>query len=194
MNWKSISQMRVACQIWEFILRAYEKWGEDFLCHLTGAFAIALWDDREQRLLLARSPLGERSLCYHNSEASFAFASMPKGLFALPGVNREIDLDYLADYLVAVPKDSGSTFYSGIHRLPAGHCLTIRRDGTKLRRYWQPDTGRELRLPSDEDYVDAFNELFQRVIADHMRSATPVGVMMSGGLDSHPWLQLPPGC
>lgn len=167
-----------------FIERAYDKWGEGCTGHLIGSYTFALWNRREQRLLLVRSPMGERPLYYHSNAQHFAFSTMPKGLFALPFIPREIDLEQIADYLVVAPSEPGRTFFRGVRQLPAGHLLVVSRDGTTLRRHWQPDLKRELRLPDDNDYVEAFNELFERVIADHLRSATPVGVMMSGGLDS----------
>ncbi len=167
-----------------FIMRAYEKWGEDCFNRLIGDYAIALWDAGEQRLLLARSPVGGRPLFYHVAPNSFVFATMPQGLFALPFIPRELDLEFVADYLTLAPKASGRSFFLGIRRLHAGQLLAIKRDGCKLSKFWQPDLQREIRYARDDDYVDAFNALFERVVADHLRSKTPIGVMMSGGLDS----------
>ena len=167
-----------------FILAAYEKWGEDCACYLIGVFAFALWNARKRQLLLARSPMGERSLYYHCNSRSFVFATRPKGLFALNFVPRELDRERIADFLVSAPSEPSKTFYRDIHRLAAGHCLVVQSDGVRIRQYWHLNLKHELRLPNDDDYVDAFNELFERVISDNLRSLSPVGVMMSGGLDS----------
>lgn len=167
-----------------FILRAYERWGEDCVCHLVGAFVFALWDAYTQSLLIARSPMGERVLFYHHTPQTFAFATMPRGLLALPFVSRELNEEQLADFLVSHNRDIYATFYRSISRLPPGQLLTVGHGEVKVRRYWQLDLNREIRFPRDSDYVEAFNELFERVVSDHLRSRTPVGVFMSGGLDS----------
>lgn len=167
-----------------FIMMAYEKWGLDCPLHLAGPFAFALWDGREQQLILARSPRGERPLYYHASGQTVSFATFPKGLFALSHINRAINREYVADYLVLAPPDLGSTFYQDINRLPAGSRLIVTSSGTTLSRYWQPDVNKELHLSSDEEYVEAFNTLFDRVVSDHLRCSSNAGVMMSGGYDS----------
>jgi asparagine synthase (glutamine-hydrolysing) len=167
-----------------FILRCYRKWGLECCRHLVGDFVFALCDSREGHVLIARSPMSTRSLFYHAAPGTFAFASAPKGLFALPWIPREIDRQYLADYLVRVPQEPGRCFFAGLGELQSGHTILVRRKGFTLRQYWQPDLFRETRFPRDSEYVEAFNTLFDRVIADHLRSLTPVGVMMSGGLDS----------
>lgn len=167
-----------------FILHAYQRWGEDCALYLAGAFAFALWDIRKQQLLLVRSQMGERPLYYHAHEQTVAFASLPKGLFALSHIQRKINHEFLADYLTLAFPTQGSSFYQGVHRLPAGCRLVVNAYGTTQTRYWHPDDIRELHLSRDEEYVEAFTEVFERVIADHLRSTTNVGVMMSGGYDS----------
>lgn len=167
-----------------YILCAYEKWDEDFARHLIGSFTFALWDAREQRLVLAKSAIGGPSLFYHSTSQTFAFATMPKGLFALPFIPRELNEQYLADYLAWAPKEPGASFYRNIYRLLPGHLLMVTCDGLKVKQFWQPDLKLEIRFPRDEEYVAAFDELFERVVRDQLRSTTPVGVMMSGGFDS----------
>jgi asparagine synthase (glutamine-hydrolysing) len=167
-----------------FILTAYEKWGLDCLTHLIGAFVFALCDLRQQRVLIARSPMGERSLFYYETPRLFAFASAPKGLFALPFVPREIDLQTIADLLVFAPREPGSSFFSRLNSLRPGHAITIEGSRFKTRHYRELNIHREIRFSRDSGYVEAFEVLFDRVISDQMRSLTPVGVSMSGGLDS----------
>lgn len=167
-----------------FILKAYQKWGIDCSVYIIGSFAFALWDKSEQRLILVRSHLGDRSLYYHFKNNTLTFSSMPKGLFALPYINRELDLQYIADYLVVAPPSDNTTFYKGVKRLLAGHLLTVTKNGIDTQCYWQLNKKKELKLKKDEEYIDVFNELFERVTADHLRSLSPVGIMMSGGFDS----------
>ena len=168
----------------EFIVRAYDKWGEDCARHLIGAFVFALCDFREHSVLLARSQMGERSLFYYETPRVFAFASAPRGLFALRSVPREINRESVADFLILAPREPGSSFFSGINRLQAGHSITVHNGRFKSRQYRELDIRRETRFPRDSDYVEAFNAIFDRVVADQLRSLTPVGVSMSGGLDS----------
>jgi asparagine synthase (glutamine-hydrolysing) len=167
-----------------FVLHAYAKWGEDCVQHLVGFFAFAVWDVREERLLLARSPIGAPALFYHSARNTFAFASMPKGLFALPFVPRSLNDQKLADFLMQLGSEPQTTFYRDIYFLPTGHLLSLGARGLQIRSYWHLDLKREIRYPSDGDYVEAFDEIVGRVVADHLRSLTPIGIMMSGGLDS----------
>ncbi len=168
-----------------FILRAYEKWGEECVNHLIGLFTFALWDQREKSLFLACSHLGERPLFFHATSQWFAFASMPKGLFALPFVPRELDLTYMADFLTRSLPEEGTTFYHSIRSLPGGHSLHLNFGKPfQIKRYWQFNFQHELRLPKDHDYVDAFNSLFKKVSKEYLRSSHPMGILLSGGLDS----------
>lgn len=167
-----------------FILSGYEKWGEDCVHHLVGVFTFALWDTRTQSLLIARSPITAPALFYFSAPQVFAFATMPKGLHALPFITRALNEEKLADMLVQSWASPTTTIYQGIHRLKTGHSLTVQRDGVKVKCFWRPDLKREIRLPGDEDYIAALDELLGRVVSDNLRSVTPVGAMMSGGLDS----------
>lgn len=167
-----------------FILHAYEKWGLDCPHHLVGAYSFALWDAGEQRLLLVRSPLGGGAVFYHHTPEVFAFATMPKGLLALPFVPRALNEEKLACYLARMGGDPQATFYRSIYCLQPGHWLSVGRNGLTVQRYWQLDLNRQIQFPRDDDYVEAFKERFERVVSDHLRSLTPVGVLMSGGLDS----------
>ncbi len=166
------------------LLAAFERWGEECVDHLVGVYAFALWDDRERRLFLARSPIVAPALFYHEAPGLLAFATMPSGLLALPSVPRAINEPKLASVLAESGGVRDETLYRGILRLPTGHVLAAGPEGLKRRCFWQPDPKREIRFARDEEYVEAFRELFERVVSDHLRGATPVGAMMSGGLDS----------
>jgi len=167
-----------------FIQLAYEKWGLDCPVHLVGTYAFALWDKREHHLMLVRSPLSDRHIYYHSDVTSFTFATVPKGLFCLPWIQRDLNQQAFADYLVHAPEDLGTSFYRGVSRVQMGSSLVASRKGIIHHQFWQPDFQKELQLKNENDYVEAFTELFERVISDNLRSISPVGVMMSGGLDS----------
>jgi len=163
---------------------SYEKWGVECVQHLIGDYALAIWDARAQRLFLARSPVGGRPLFFYTTSNLFAFATRPAGLFALPNIPRKLNLERIADYLVHAPVEPGAGFFGDINRLHAGNCLSVSHGSVNERKFWQPELQQQLHYTRDDEYVDTFNALFERVVADHLRSASPVGVMMSGGLDS----------
>lgn len=167
-----------------FILSAYDKWGADCMHHLVGVFAFALWDAPRHRLLIARSPIVAPSLYYFSTSRILAFATMPRGLHALPFIPRAINEEKLADTLVQSHSSPTTSIYQGIRRLRTGHSLTLGPDGVKVERFWRPDLKCDIHFPHNEDYVAAFVELFKRVVGDNLRGLTPVGAMMSGGLDS----------
>jgi asparagine synthase (glutamine-hydrolysing) len=145
-----------------FILAAYERWGADCSRHLVGSFSFAVWDAGVRRLLLARSPFSARPVFFHQTADFVAFATMPRALFALPGVLRRLSLDSVADHLIVVPLEPGASMFQDIRTLEPGHALTVDRRGCQLRAFWEPELRRPLRLRSDEEYVGAFTERFDR--------------------------------
>ena len=168
----------------ELILAAYHTWGPACVSRLTGVFAFAIWDTRRQALFAARSPIEAPSLVYAARAATFAFATMPSGLHALPFIQRSLDEESVARLLTRIGSRPDDTLYRGILRLPTGHWLLADRDGVRTECYWRPDLAPEIRYGRDEEYLEAFNDLFARVVGDHLSSVTPVAVQMSGGLDS----------
>jgi asparagine synthase (glutamine-hydrolysing) len=165
------------------LLAAIERWGEACLDHLIGDYAFALWDAREQRLLLARDPLGQRPLHYHRSKDFFAFASMPKGLHALPDVPYAPDEERIAEFLVLMPDAGTQTFFHGIERVEPGHAITLARSGLSVRRHWQPKR-RALGLRRPEEYDEALREVLDRSVRCRLRGGRDVGAHLSGGFDS----------
>ena len=166
------------------IMRAFDLWGVECVHHLIGAWAFALWDAPKSRLILARDPMGARTICWHRNAQRLAFATTARALTALPDLEYALNLDKIADTLAGGGEDSTSTFVEGVSQLPLASRMIVTRDNVHIETYWKPDYGRETRYKRDEDYVEAFRELFDRVMSDHLRSLSPVGVMMSGGLDS----------
>lgn len=168
------------------ILAAYARWGEAAPERLLGDFAFAVWDAREQRLFCARDAMGVRPFFYHQSARCLAWASDLKALLALPGVPCRVNEPRLADFLTG-GHDLASTFYADIMRLPPAHTLSVSAHGeqpARLRRYWDLAAPRDTRLPSDAAYAEAFRELLTASVRARVRSAYPVGSMLSGGLDS----------
>ncbi len=160
------------------ILRAYERWSEDAPRHLIGDYAFALWDGRQRTFFLARSPLGNRPLYYHHTPRTFAFATMPNALFRLPWVPRQLQLENLLE------PDSNCTLFQGLYKLPGGHWLRVDEGGLEEGTFWQLDLTRRVTFKRDEEYVEAFQERLTNAVESRLRTLYPVGISLSGGLDS----------
>jgi len=166
------------------ILAAYERWGEDFCTRLVGDFAVAIWDARRQALVCARDHMGVKPFYYHRSRGLFAFSSEIKQLLALPEIPRRLEEARIGDYLAGMMDDEAITFYRDIVRLPSAHRLVVTREGARMERYWALDAEREVRCASDAEYAEGFRHHFTEAVRCRMRSSSPVGSLLSGGLDS----------
>ena len=125
------------------------------------------------------------SSCGTGTERFFAFATMPNGLFALNGVPRELSEEKFADFLVLNHAEHATTIYKDVFRVPPAHVMRIESEGTATdRRYWSPDDIRPVRFRSDQDYADGLRECLDSRGSAAMRSAHPIGCLLSGGLDS----------
>lgn len=171
----------------EVILRGYEEWGADSVRHLTGMFAFALWDGRRKELFLARDRLGIKPLYYVAGDGVFLFASEIKAILQDEAQQRGVNERILYRFLMYRVHDATEdTFFAGIKRLLPGHTMTV-RDGAVVRveRYWHPQVNPEFSsIRSDEEYAEEFAGLFERVVRRHLISDVPVGIPLSGGLDS----------
>ncbi|MCM3901866.1 MAG: asparagine synthetase B, partial [Pyrinomonadaceae bacterium] len=164
----------------ELILAAYRQWGECCTEKLLGDFAFAIWDKRERILFCARDHFGVRPFYYYSSPTkAFVFASEMKAVFALPEVPYELNEVRLGDHLADVFVEDESTFYRGILRLPPAHSMTVSRGRVSTRRYFALDAELEVRLGSDDEYAEAFRELFTKAVGCRLRATGPVGVMLS---------------
>ncbi|HET6360504.1 MAG TPA: lasso peptide isopeptide bond-forming cyclase [Gemmatimonadota bacterium] len=168
----------------QVILRAYRTWGADAPRHLVGDFAFAIWDRDRQTILCARDPFGVRPFYYHLSDRVFAFASEIKALLTLPEVPRQLDEIQVAYYLDNFLDDPERTFYRGIRRLPAAFSIEVSPQRVRTDRHWQPEPAREVHYPTQDQYADAFREIFLEAVRCRLREADPVGAALSGGLDS----------
>ncbi|MDQ1433213.1 MAG: hypothetical protein QOF59_29, partial [Actinomycetota bacterium] len=171
----------------EVILRGFEEWGRNVVDHLTGMFAFAISDHERGELFLARDRLGIKPLYYVDGPEGFAFASELKALFQNARVARRPDVDALRRFLLFRLHDDGEdTFFDGVKRLLPAHTMLLRPDGiVKIERYWNPDVNPEFASTrSDDDYAQEFAQRWDDVIRRHLISDVPVGVPLSGGLDS----------
>ena len=168
----------------ELILAAYEKWGEDCPKHLLGDFAFAIWDERKQILFCARDHFGVKPFYYYSSNNTFVFGSEIKAIFCLPEVPRQINEVRIGDYLTKNFNDTTITSYQDILRLPAAHSMKVSGTGIQIHNYWKLDSQKEILLGSDEEYAQEFRRIFTEAVRCRLRSALPVGSLLSGGLDS----------
>jgi asparagine synthase (glutamine-hydrolysing) len=170
----------------QLILAAYEKWGEISAEKLMGDFAFVIWDARKQVLFCARDPLGVKPFYYHQSNRMFVFASEIKALITAPNVPARMNELRIAYHLEPnfLSQDKEITFYQDIFRLPPAHRMIVTAKGTRRHSYWSLEPQRELHLKSDDQYSDAFREIFIEAVRCRVRSAFPVGSTLSGGLDS----------
>jgi len=168
----------------ELILLAYERYGEGCPQKLLGDFAFLIWDKRRQVMFCARDHFGMKPFYYHLSANLFAFGSEIKALMALADVPRRVNETRIADFYANMAEDKEITFYEDVLRLPPASCLAVSREEVRLWSYWSPDPSRKLRLSSDEEYGEAYREIFTEAVRCRLRSAHPVGSTLSGGLDS----------
>jgi asparagine synthase (glutamine-hydrolysing) len=163
----------------EAIVHAYEEYGLDFARHLTGMFALAIWDAPRRRLVLARDRLGLKPLYYTFKDGRLRFASEIKALLADPTLPRELHRQGLLDLLGYEFVPAPATLFEGIHKLLPGCLLTLEADGrARLTRYWS------LEPKEIEPAEDALTELLEGACAEHTMSDVPLGAFLSGGIDS----------
>lgn len=166
------------------LMRALERWEEAAVDRLAGDFAFALWDSRRRRLLLARDFLGMRPLFYHRHRNFVAFASMAKGLHALPEIERAADPAAAANFIALRPESGSRSFFAGIERVEPGHFVTIDENGMQACRYWAPSL-EQLRFTRAEDYVEGLRERLDAAVKARLRGGQGhVGAQLSAGLDS----------
>ena len=167
------------------LLECLHHLGEEALDRIVGDFAFALWDASTQKLLLARDMRGTRPLHFHRERGFFAFASMAKGLHALPDVPNAPDEQMVAEFLALMPQHDTRSFFKDISRVQPGHMVTVTRDGLSVRRFWNPRRGSAARLRSDDDYVQGLRHHLEQATQARLRGAgTAVGSHLSAGYDS----------
>ncbi len=167
----------------EVIIKAYEEWGKECVLRLRGMFAFALWNSTTKTLFIARDRVGKKPLFYTYNKSRFLFASEMKSILAYPGVTRCMDEEALASYLLFAYIPAPLTIFRDIHKLPAGHTLTLRNGQVVLERYWdvcfEPDTNKR-----EEQFIEEFMGLLEESVKLRLISDVPLGAFLSGGIDS----------
>lgn len=167
------------------LLKAYERWGLACPQRLLGDFAFVLWDPRRHRLFCARDHVGTRSLFYSMAGNRFVFASDIDTVLAAPGVCDEFDETVVATRLTYAARPLGDrTCYRAIRRLLPGHALVVERGVCRLERWWRPESLSAARIPSGDSLAEECLAILSEAVEDRLRGERPVGVHLSGGLDS----------
>jgi asparagine synthase (glutamine-hydrolysing) len=167
----------------EAIVHLYEDEELDFLEHLNGMFALAIWDARKRRLVLARDRLGKKPLYYRLEPGRLLFASELKSLLEVPGIERRIDPQALDDYLTLQYVPHPRTILAGFAKLPPAHYAVFAEGKFSTQAYWNPDLDREVERPLAE-YVEELRELVTSAVKLRLEADVPLGAFLSGGVDS----------
>ena len=168
----------------EVLLRAYQHWGINVVKRLRGQFAFAVWDGREERLLLARDRFGEKPLFLCETDGALYFASEIKALLEAPGVPRQVDLTAVWDCLSYRYVPGPRTLFRGIRKLPPGSIAVWQLGRLRESRYWQPPDRLPRRQGAPARPVEGFLERLDAAVKSQMVSDVPFGAFLSGGLDS----------
>jgi asparagine synthase (glutamine-hydrolysing) len=168
----------------EVLPHLYEEYGDSMVRELNGMFAFALWDSRRRRLLIARDRFGEKPLYWGVFDKTLLFASEPKVLLAHPAIRPALNLQALRQYLSFDYVPAPLSIYEGINKLPAAHKLTLEGGRVNVDRYWRLSYETKQPVPSEREAADQLRELMADAVRMRLVSDVPLGVLLSGGVDS----------
>jgi asparagine synthase (glutamine-hydrolysing) len=169
----------------ETILHAFEEYGADCVQHLRGMFAFAIWNRNTKTLFIARDRLGIKPLYYKLTPERLLFGSEIKVVLAHGGIRPEFNRAALPEFLAFGYLSGTDTFYSGITKLPPGHTMTVGPDGhAEIRQYWDMDASHLHESRDETYYVRSYRQLLEGAVESHLMSDVPLGMFLSGGLDS----------
>jgi asparagine synthase (glutamine-hydrolysing) len=170
----------------EVIVHAWEEYGEDCLAHFNGMFALVVWDAERRTLFAARDRMGEKPFYYAERPGTFVFGSELRALVAHPAVGRDLDLRGFSRYLTNGYIPDPHTILEGIFKLPPGYSLTVAEGKTRLTRYWDLpfDPHRPRPIRTRQAWAEALWEALRTSVRHRLVSDVPLGVFLSGGIDS----------
>lgn len=167
----------------EVLLMSYIEWGRACLDRLNGIFAFAIWDEKEQRLFLARDRLGVKPLFYSNGNGMLLFGSEPKAILAHPDFKPEVGAEGLAEIFAVSPaRTPGHGVYSHMNELKPGHYMVYDRNGARIAPYWQLENKEH--TDSVDETAEKIRDLLTDTVKRQLVSDVPIGTFLSGGLDS----------
>lgn len=167
----------------EVLVHGYEEWGTQVVDHLKGMFAFAIWDGKKKEMFVGRDRFGVKPICFYHDDKTFIVASELKAIVALPEVLAELDFRSLSDFFALRYIPSPNSIWKHVKKLKPGHCMLIRsiRD-VKEWCYWKPQLQQNRMNPKMA--VERLDELMKTSVREHLTSDTPVGLLLSGGMDS----------
>ena len=169
----------------ETIVHLYEEYGKDCVQHLRGMFAFAIWDTERKFLFIARDRLGIKPLYYQHTPGRFLFGSEIKVLLAYPTVRAELNRGVVPEFLSFGYLSGEDTFYTNVKKLMPGHTLVVDEHGTlRVEQYWDLQATPRDKTHDERYYVEHYRELLEEAVRSHLMSDVPLGVFLSGGLDS----------
>ena len=169
----------------ETVVHLYEEYGAECVQHLRGMFAFAIWNRDTKTLFIARDRLGIKPFYYKLTRDRLLFGSEIKAVLAHGGIRPEFNRAVLPEYLAFGYLSGEATFYTGIRKLLPGRAMTIGLDGqAEIRQYWDLDTSRRHESRDENYYVQGYRELLEGAVNSHLMSDVPLGVFLSGGVDS----------
>ena len=169
----------------ETIIHLFEEYGPECVSRLRGMYAFAIWDRTNRKLFVARDRLGIKPFYYRYENGKFLFGSEIKTILAYPGIKAEFNRGTLSEYLAFGYISSAETMFSGIQKLSPGHMLELSEDGRlKISRYWDLSVHADADPKPRQYYVDGYRNLLEECVSSHLMSDVPLGVFLSGGLDS----------
>lgn len=169
----------------ETLIHLFEEYGADCVQHLRGMFAFAIWNRNTKTLFIARDRLGIKPLYYKLTPVRLLFGSEIKAVLAHGGIRREFNRAALPEYLAFGYLSGEESFYAGIDKLLPGHTMTIGSDGkAQIRQYWDLDASKPHESRDESYYVQSYRELLEGAVNSHLMSDVPLGMFLSGGVDS----------
>jgi asparagine synthase (glutamine-hydrolysing) len=168
----------------EVIVHLYEDYGDELVQYLNGMFAFALWDERRERLLIARDRMGEKPLYWTQTADAFIFASELKSLLTHPSIERKLNLSALRKYLFYECVPAPHSMIAGVGKLPPAHRLILENGNVRTERYWQLDYNVEKTRLSEAGAVEELRQRLREAVRLRLVADVPLGVLLSGGIDS----------
>jgi asparagine synthase (glutamine-hydrolysing) len=167
----------------EVIVHLYEEVGEQVFSRLDGMFAIAIYDQRRECLLVARDRIGEKPLYYHDSPGFFLCGSELKALLKYPALSREIDVEALGSYLYSLYVPAPLSIFKSVRKLEPGQFMTVNRDGVRISSFWRPTIHVE-RSIDEAQAIEGLRDRLSESVRSKLIADVPLGVFLSGGIDS----------
>jgi asparagine synthase (glutamine-hydrolysing) len=168
----------------ELVAAAYQYWGRECATHLVGDFAFAIWDEERRAVFAARDPMGLRPFYYRADMRRIVFASEVKQILAVPGLSQDLFEPAIAAHLLGYAGSLEWTFYSSVAQLKPAHALWWQGGEARVWRFWDVDPAHRIEYRRDEEYAEHFRELFLEAVRCRIEVDRPIGVFLSGGLDS----------